>query len=58
MSDDSAARLTRRLPIAATDECRFARWMQPEREMDIMSISRLGCIIMMKERSFESSQPS
>jgi len=29
-----AARLTGRLPTAATDECRFVQWTQSERETD------------------------
>ena len=40
----SAARLTGRLPIAATDESRFVRRMQSEREAD------------KKERSFEGTR--
>jgi len=40
----AAARLTGRLPIAGTNECRFVRWMQSERETDE------------KERSFEGTR--
>jgi len=40
----SVARLTGQLPIAGTNECRFVRWMQSERETDE------------KERSFEGTR--